>query len=78
MSEPHPEIMKYLKNIMNKIIRLNKKIENLEQNMISLGKCNSEAFKQCKICINTLAQNQEEVFDEFQTAAGTIEKCTWA
>ena len=72
------EIMKYLRNITQKLIRLDEKLVKMEQNMKSLGRCNSEAFEMCKTCIQTLASNQEEVSDQLAESAGTIQECTWA
>ena len=76
--EPHHEVMKYLRNITQKLIRLDEKIVRMEQNMKSLGRCNSEAFKMCRTCIQTLAENQEEVSDQLAESAGVIQECTWA
>jgi len=71
------EILKYLKNIANKLIRLDIKFKQLEAKIMSLGKCNSEAFKMCKITITALAENQEEVYNELMESAGKIQECSW-
>ena len=76
--DEHKEIMKYLRNITQKMIRLDQRLVDMEQNMKSLGRCNSEAFKMCKACIQTLASNQEEVHDQLMESAGVIQECTWA
>ncbi len=75
--ENHSEVMKYLRNITSKLIRLSEEVASLRQKITSLGQCNSEAFRMCKKCIQTLAVNQEDVYDTLMESAGVTEECTW-
>ena len=71
-------IMIYLKNIVSKLILLSEEVKSLRQKVTTLGRGNSQAFIMCKQCINTLAANQEEVYDTLMESAGIIEEITWA
>ena len=73
----HAEIMKYLRNLVNKMGFLSKRLTELEGVMFSLGRATGTAFQQTKFCISELAANQEDVQDEIACAVGNIRESTW-
>ena len=75
--QKHAEIMKYLRNVVNKLGFLSKRMNELEGVMFSLGRATGTAFQQTKFVINELAMNQEEVQDEISCAVGNIRESTW-
>ena len=60
------EILKYLKNIVNKIIRLEKKV-------VMLGRANSDAYQRVEQVVRCLTENQSEVYDTLCDSAGLVE-----
>ena len=85
------EVLKYLKNIVNKLINLNARIHQLEQKQVEMEKivCSGfayinkglkaygEAAQQTKAVITELANIQEETRDDLADCSGTIRECTW-
>ena len=84
------EILKYLKNIVQKLINLNERIHELEKKHIEMEKivcsgfsyvnkglkAHSDAWQQTKMVITDLANIQEETRDDLSDC-GTIRECTW-
>ena len=73
----HAEIMKYLRNIVNKLGFLTRRLDQLETIVMALGQATGTAFHQTKFCINELAANQTEVQEELADAVGNIRESTW-
>ena len=72
-----PEIMKYLRNIVNKLGFLMRRLNELEKTVMALGHATGTAFQQTKFCINELAANQTEVQEELADAVGNVRESTW-
>ena len=73
----HAEIMKYLRNIVNKLGFIMRRQNELEKTVMALGQATGTAFHQTKFCINELAANQTEVQEELADAVGNIRESTW-
>ena len=85
------EVLKYLKNIVNKLINLNARIHQLEQKQVEMEKivcsgfayinkgmrANNEAWQQTKTIMSELANVQEETRDDLADYGGTIQESTW-
>ena len=73
----HAEIMKYLRNIVNKLGFIMRRQNELEKTVMALGQATGTAFHQTKFCINELAANQTEVQEELADAVGNVRESTW-
>ena len=85
------EILKYLKNIVQKLIKLNERIHKLETKQVEMEKivctgfsyinkglrAHNEAWQQTKTVMAELANIQEETRDDLSDCSGTIRECTW-
>ena len=79
MEKFEKEIMLYLRNIVNKCIRLDKKVDMLNTRLdelrevtMNLGKACGTAFGQTKHVIQHLAETAEETREELAEYGGTI------
>ena len=70
-------VIRYLKNITQKLIRLDEKLSTLEKKVMILGAANSEAYGQTKEVISELAQNQKAIELDLSDAMGTIREESW-
>ena len=70
-------VVRYLKNITQKLILITEKLETLENKVMMLGRANSEADDRTKKVISELAENQKCVEMDLADAAGTIREATW-
>ena len=70
-------VVRYLKNITQKLILVTEKLEALENKVVILGRANSEAYGRTKKVISELAENQKCVEMDLADAAGTIREATW-
>ena len=75
MVEFEKEVMKYLKNIVNKLIRLGDKVQAMETKTVELGRGCSRAFEMCKVVINELTEHQQQLNDTIDEHTGTM--TTW-
>ena len=80
----HREVMCYLKNLVNKVIRLSDRLTNMEDNLKEvtsktqeLGKGCARAFQMCKEVICKMSENQECMNDTLEEASGVICESTW-
>ena len=85
------EVLKYLKNIVNKLINLNARIHQLERKHVEMEKivctgfayinkglkAHGEAWAQTKAVVTELANIQEETRDDLSDCSGTIRESTW-
>ena len=79
MSDFEKSVMRYLKNIVNKCIHLDKKIESLTRQLsevrettMSLGKACGQAFGQTKVVIESLAETALETREDLSEYGGVI------
>ena len=70
-------VIRYLKNITQKLIRLDEKVSTLEKKVMMLGAANSQAYGQTKEVISELAQNQKAIEMDLSDAMGTIREESW-
>ena len=75
MAEFEIEVMKYLKNIVNKLILLGDKVKAMETHTVELGRGCSRAFEMCKVVINELTEHQQQLNDTIDEHTGTM--TTW-
>jgi hypothetical protein len=75
--DPQKEILKYLKNIVNKLVRLDDRMSVIEKKMLLLGRANSEAYQRVEQVVRCLTENQGEVYDTLCESAGIIEVGTF-
>ena len=75
--ESQKEVVKYLKNIVNKIIRIDDRLNIIEKKMIMLGRANSDAYQRVEQVVKCLTENQSEVYDTLCESSGVIEAGTF-
>ena len=78
MAEFEKEVMKYLRNITRKLISLDEKMKAMESKTQQLGAGCARAFEMCRVVISSLAENQQDLADEFSEYSGVIQESTWA
>ena len=85
------EILKYLRSIINKLINMNSRIQQLERKNVEMEKivctgfayinkgmrANNVAWQQTKTVMTELANVQEETRDDLADCCGTIRESTW-
>ena len=78
------DVMRYLKNIVNKLIHLNSRVHQVEVQCAKLEtiqmsgfRATGEAFHQTKTCVNALATLQEDTMDNLAECSGAIQDNTW-
>ena len=70
-------IIRSLKNIDQKLVRIEEKVDALEKKVMLLGAANSEAYKRTEKVISELADNQKSVELDLSDAMGTLRESTW-
>jgi hypothetical protein len=68
---------KILKQILSKIEQLDKRLNTIEKKMMLLGKANSDGYHRCEQVLQTLVENQGEVYETLCESAGVIESGTF-
>jgi hypothetical protein len=71
------EILTYLKNIVNKLVRIDERLNTIEKKMLLLGRANSDAYQRVEQVVKCLAENQGEVYSTLCESAGIIEAGTF-
>ena len=74
------DVMRYLKNIVNKLIHLNTRVHQVElqcAKLETIQMSTGEAFHQTKTCVNALATLQEDTMDNLAECGCAIQDNTW-
>ena len=70
------QVLQSLKNITDKLISLNTRVQNLETKTQEFGLGCSRAFTMCKHVINELSEHQKSIHDALDEYGGCITEST--
>ena len=70
-------LIRYLRDITEKLVQLDEKVDTLAKKVMMLGAANSEAYNRTKEVISELADNQKSVELDLSDAMGTVRESTW-
>ena len=70
-------LIRYMRDIAEKLVQLDEKVDTLSKKVMMLGAANSEAYNRTKEVISELADNQKSVELDLSDAMGTVRESTW-
>lgn len=77
MSDFETQVIIYLKNIREKVEKIETTLAEVGRTTVSLGKACGTAFKQCKTVIQSLGETVEESREDLSEYGGVILGSTW-
>ena len=82
--EKHTEIMKYLKNLTNKLIKISERLDKIEEGLdtvtkktIQLGTACGRAFEMTKTVVQELSEHQKDLSEDLGEYGGIICESSW-
>jgi predicted nucleic acid-binding Zn-ribbon protein len=73
----HMEVMRYLKNMTQKLINLSERLKKVETKTQELGMGCGRAFEMCKEVITEMSEHQKNLNESLDEHAGIITDSTW-